>query len=127
MTIPSTLQERTGIVFATLAIIYCVLKIVVLWIDVNRQARRAWESEERARDLQGWQETADTGNEKIKAKGNWAKTWQRMRHKKTGKTGIYVEHINIGEGYCMQPDDKSGIIADKYENFEPIESEKEKP
>lgn len=51
---------------------------------------------------------------------NWANLYQRMRHKKTGVEGVYVEHANIGEGYMMQRDDGKGIIGGKYDDFEPI-------
>ena len=42
----------------------------------------------------------------------------KLRHKPTNKVGTYREHLNVGKGYMVKPDDGSRVIVDKYENFE---------
>ena len=54
--------------------------------------------------------------------GNWARLGERIKHCRTGKYGIYVEHVNIGEGYMMKRDDGEGIIVGHYSDFDPVDS-----
>ena len=53
------------------------------------------------------------------------KIGDRLLHIPSGRTGIYVEGINIGDGYIVAPDDKGELIADACETFVLIDEEKE--
>lgn len=41
-----------------------------------------------------------------------------LRHKPTCKIGKFVEHVNVGVGYMVKPNDGTRMIMDKPENFE---------
>jgi len=54
------------------------------------------------------------------------KLYDTLRHIKTGRIGIYVEHVNCGEGYMISTDDGKipRILAGEYNDFEILEKEK---
>jgi len=52
--------------------------------------------------------------------------YDTLRHIKTGRIGVYVEHVNCGEGYMISTDDGKipRILAGEYNDFELLEEEK---
>ena len=49
-----------------------------------------------------------------------------VRHLPTGRTGVYMEHLNVGEGYMVKADDllHPPVICGPYGDFELVNKSK---